>query len=542
MPARLGLPAVLLSLVFSPVARADEPFRTRIDHLIAAGHPGYEKDAAPRADDGEFLRRVTIDLTGTIPTAEEARAFLADPAADKREKLIDRLLAGSGYARRMAQAFDVILMERRRDNRVPRAAWEVYLREAFAANRPYDEFAREILSADGADAKTRPAAKFFLDRDLEPNLITRDLGRVFLGRNLGCAQCHDHPTISDYKQADYYGIQAFVNRTFLFPNANAPTAVIAEKADGDVTFTNVFDKAKKSSGTGPRLPGLKGLEEPTLEKGKEYTVAPGKDVKPVPAYSRRAKLAAAVTAPENPFFARTAVNRLWALMLGRGLIDPVDQDHAANPPSHPELLDLLAREFVTHGHDVKWLLREIALSQTYQRSSEVPAALADAPPAKYLVAPLKPLSAEQLAYAVAEATGQAGVDRAALGAKATDAALDAKLTPLVTTFRGVYGGSAGEADEGAVPTLSQTLFLKNGPAVRGLTQPRAGNLADRLAKLPPDQVPDELFLSILTRRPTADERAAVIATLARAEAATRPAACGELVWALVASAEFRFNH
>lgn len=542
MPARCGLPAVLLVFAFAPTARADEPLHTRIDRLIAAGQPGYEKDAAPPADDGEFLRRVYLDLAGTIPTVAEARAFLADTAADKREKLIDRLLAAPGYARRMAQAYDVILMERRRDNRVPRAAWETYLRETFAANRPYDAFAREILSADGADAKTRPAARFFLDRDLEPNLVTRDLGRVFLGRNLACAQCHDHPTVGDYKQADYYGIQAFVNRTFLFPNATAATAVIAEKADGDVTFTNVFDKTKKTSGTGPRLPGLKALDEPKPEKGKEYAVAPAKDVRPVPAYSRRAKLAAAVTAPENPAFARTAANRLWALMMGRGLIDPVDQDHAGNPPSHPELLDLLAREFVAHGHDVKWFLREVALSRTYQRSSEVPAALTDAPPAKYLVGPMKPIAAEPLAYAVGEATGQSGIDRAALGAKATDAALDAKLASLVTTFRGIYGGPAGEPDEGASPTLGQTLFLKHGAAVRGLTQPRAGNLADRLAKLPPDQAAEELFLSVLTRRPSADERAAVTAALTRTDTAARPAACGELVWALVASAEFRFNH
>jgi hypothetical protein len=522
MPARSGLPAVLLTLALAPTAAADEPLHARIDRLIAAGHPDHAKQAAPPADDAEFLRRLTLDLAGTIPTAAEARVFLADTDPDKRTKQIDRLLAGPGYARRMAFAFDVILMERRKDTRVPRPAWEAYLRDTFAANRPYDEFVRELLSADGVDAKTRPAAKFLLDRDLEPNLVTRDLSRVFLGRNLTCAQCHDHPTIADYKQADYYGIQAFINRAFLFPNAQAPTAVIAEKADGEVNFSNVFDKTKKTSATGPRMPGLKPLDEPKAEKGKEYTVAPAKDVRPVPAYSRRAKLAAAVTAPENPVFARAAVNRLWALMLGRGIVDPVDQDHAGNPPSHPELLDLLAREFTAHKYDVKWLVREVALSRTYQRSSEVPAGLSEAPPAKYLVGPLKPLSAEQLAYAVSEATGNTSAD--------------AKAAPLLATFRAVYGGSPGEPDEGVTQTLSQTLFLKNGPALRGLTQPKAGNLADRAAKLPPEQAADELFLSVLTRRPTADERASVVASLTRTPGGERPAFCGELVWALVTSA------
>src|SRR5207247_1645348 len=154
---------------------------------------------APPASDAEFLRRVYLDLAGTIPTADEARAFLADTDPSKREKLIDRLLASPAYARRMAQHFDVVLMERRPDSKVPRAAWEEYLRTAFAENRPYDALAREILSADGVDAKTRPAAKFYLDRGFEPNLVTRDISRVFLGRNLQCAQCHDHPLIDAFK-------------------------------------------------------------------------------------------------------------------------------------------------------------------------------------------------------------------------------------------------------------------------------------------------------------------------------------------------------
>ena len=141
-----------------------------------------------------------------------------------------------------------------------------------------------MLASDGADAKTRPAAKFFLDRDLEPNLVTRDLSRIFLGRNMQCAQCHDHPHIDDYKQAHYYGIQAFLNRSFLFPNPQAANAVIAEKAEGDVTFTSVFDKSKKQHTTAPRILNGKPIGEPKPEKGKEYKVAPAKNVRPVPTY------------------------------------------------------------------------------------------------------------------------------------------------------------------------------------------------------------------------------------------------------------------
>jgi hypothetical protein len=269
-------------------------------------------------------------------------------------------------------------------------------------------------------------------------------------------------------------------------------------------------------------------------------VAPAPNVAPVPAYSRRELLAKAITAAENKAFSRTAANRLWAMMLGRGIVNPVDLDHAANPPSHPELLDLLTAEFAAHKFDVKWLLREIALSQTYQRSSEVSPGLADAPPERYLVANLKPLSPEQLGYALLQATGQADAERTALGPKFTDAALDAKLAPRVAPFRTIFGARPGEPDSPSA-TLDQTLFLKHGGAVRGMIAPRPGNLADRLAKLiDPAAVADELFMSVLTRKPTDDEKKDIAELLKKSP--DRTAALTELVWALVASAEFRFNH
>ena len=153
-----------------------------------------------------------------IPTSAEARAFLDDPSAYKRQKLIDRLLAGPEYARRMQEVFDAMLMERRDDTYVPAPEWQGFLRRAFADNLPYDQLVTEILSADGTDPTTRGAAKFYLDRLADPNLLTRDVGRMFLGRDFQCAQCHDHPLIDDYKQAHYYGIFAFLNRTTLVRN------------------------------------------------------------------------------------------------------------------------------------------------------------------------------------------------------------------------------------------------------------------------------------------------------------------------------------
>lgn len=512
-----------------PVPPPRLTLHVRIDALIAAGHPEYDRHAAPLADDAEFLRRVYLDLAGTVPSAAGARVFFADPSPDKRRALVDRLLADPAHPRRLAEHFDVVFMERRRDAKVPRAAWEDYLQAAFAANTPYDRLVRDLLSADGADPKARAAAKFFLDRNMEPDVVVRDLGRVFLGRDLRCAQCHDHPLVDDYKQEHYHGLLAFVSRSFLFPNAEAPAAVLAEKADGEVNFVSVFDAKKTQKMTGPRLPGAEPVTEPAVVKGKEYTVAPANGVRPVPAYSRRGQLAGRLTAPDNPAFARTAVNRVWALMLGRGLIHPLDMDHPGNPPSHPELLDLLAAEFVAHGYDVKWLLREIARTKTYQRSSAAPSQGDELPADRYLVGILKPLSAEQFARAAVRATGPSTPEA------------EKDVAPKLAAFRRTFGGAPGEPDTGTAPTLDQALFLKHGAAVRGLAARRAGNLTDRLAGLSdPSAVADELFLSVLTRLPSADERGDVAAALAGAP--DRGAALAEVVWAVAVSAEFRFNH
>ena len=521
---------------------ATEPLlRDRIDRQISAGVPNYDAVAAPIANDAEFLRRITLDLTGRIPTASAARVFLADPSADKRAKLVDALLASPEYARRMQEVFDVLLMDRRRDSKVPRADWELFLRASFAANKPYDEFVRDLLSSDGADPKTRPAAKFLLDRDLEPTIVTRDISRLFLGRNLQCAQCHDHPLVEDYKQEHYYGIQAFFNRAYLYPKADDPKAVIAEKAEGEVNFISVFDPKKAQKTTAPAIPGWKPISDPQLDKGKEYKVAPKKDVKPVPTYSRLAQLALAITADENFAFRRTAANRFWAIMMGRGLVQPLDFDHSANPASHPALLELLAEDFEKRNYNVKAFLREIALSKTYQRSSEPTATGKDLAEDRFVTAILKPLSPEQLGYATLQATGLTDVYRNELSLKYSDEALYAKLAPNLSPFRNLYGNRAGEPEEGFISTLDQTLFVKHGGHIRNLIAPRTGSLVERAAKLSePSRVAEELFLSVYTRLPTDEERRDIEEALRTAT--NRSHVLGDIVWAMIASTEFRFNH
>ena len=243
--------------------------------------------------------------------------------------LIDALLAEPRvYAAGWPQYFDVVLMERRQRRQGAAGRVGGVPASSFAANKPYDAARpRDPVRRRGRPGDPRPAAKFFLDRDLDPQLVTRDIGRLFLGRNIQCAQCHDHPLVEDYKQADYYGIQAFFNRTFLFPNAQAPTAVIAEKADGEVNFTSVFDKSQEAEDDRPAGARRKPVAEPKVEKGKEYKVAPAKDVQagagvqPVRAQLAGGGRRRATTRP----FARTAANRLWAMLHGP----------RARPPGRP---------------------------------------------------------------------------------------------------------------------------------------------------------------------------------------------------------------
>ncbi len=534
---------VLVLLALAPShGLADTPLHERIDRAIAAAQPDFARRAAPLASDAEFLRRIYLDLTGTLPPSNEARAFLNDRTPNKRTALMDRLLASPEHARYLAAVFDVMLMERLPDKQVPRGEWLEYLRSSMAANKPWDVLAREILSSDGVDPKTRPAAKFVLDRDAEPNVLTRDISRLFLGTNLQCCQCHDHPRIDDYKQAHYYGLFAFLNRTSLLVDPTLKKAVLSEKADGEATYQSVFDPAKTTKSTGPRLPDGPPLKEPAVEKGKEYVVAPTPKTRAVPRFSRRALLGPTLARADNEAFKRNIANRLWALMMGRGLVHPLDLDHSANPPSHPELLKLLADDMAARKFDLRGFLRELALSLTYQRSSEQKESReSQRLEATYIVALLKPLTPEQLAASLMQATGLTDAERQALGKNVTEAALYARLSPHVAPFVNTFGSGAGKTQEFDA-RLEQALFLANGPTVRGWLTPRAGNLIDRLSRLTnADAVADELYLSAFTRLPDAEERKEIADFLSQRQK-DRTAALQDMAWALLASAEFRFNH
>jgi uncharacterized protein DUF1549/uncharacterized protein DUF1553 len=366
----VGVCALLASThAFAETVR---PLHERIDGLIESAALG---PLSPLTDDSEFLRRVSLDLTGVIPTPAEVRAFVADRAANKRPVAIDRMLASPKFARQMAIVFDVMFTERRpsKNKTISAADWQEYLRSSFATGKSYDQLVREILSADGTTGPLKPAANFYFSRSCEPNSLTRDIGRFFFGMDMQCAQCHDHPLVDDYYQADYYGLYAFVTRVQLYEDRKAKFSQISEKADGEANFKSVFTGFSMDKVT-PRLPQGQSYVDPPIEKGQEYLVKPEKNAAGVPRFSRRLELAKVVAAGENAAFNRNIANRLWAQMLGRGLVHPVDFHHSDNPPSHPELLELLATEIRHLHYDVAAFLREIALSRTYQRSCQPPSA------------------------------------------------------------------------------------------------------------------------------------------------------------------------
>ncbi len=497
-----------------------------------------------------------------IPNAQTARKFIEDKSPEKRTELIDRLLASDAYSRHMAKVFDVMLMERRPDKYVKTPQWRDWLAKSFADNRPLNVVAGEILGADGVDEKMRPAAKFFLDRAVAKDTLVKDIGRLFLGMNLQCAQCHNHPDIDDYLHQYYHGLSVFVagSKTFRQPDGQF---VLQENVMREVEFASVFepDNTKK---TGPRL--LEALMEvPEFPAGEEYVEKPSRTVRAVPKFSLRELLSKRLPSDETPEFARNMANRLWAMMMGRGLVHPLDMHHSGNPASHPELLEALAKSLSSESasqsaYDVKAFLRSIALSDAYQRSSLVPAGTNpdEIPVDSYAAANMKGLSPEQLFDSLLAATESSRVlgrqiDKA-LAEEASDSDAEAEASDeelakarreqrdkTAAEFATVFGSVPGQAEGEFSSSLPQALFLANSETVSAWVPPSLGNLAERLAKLTDNpHLSDELFLSTLSRFPTEEERQLVNEFLNDEEDRNR--AITALVWSQLASAEFRLNH
>jgi hypothetical protein len=521
--------------------RADEPpLRQIINAEVRAAWQKENLTPAGPADDAAFLRRIYLDLCGTIPTADEAAAFLKDPAADKRARLIDKLLDDPRYADHQTHIWDLILFGRNPPdselvNR--RDAFQKWLRDKFARNEPYDRWVRELFTAEGA---TYEGPTMFYAQYREQVIDTAEaVSRIFLGTQLQCARCHDHP-FDKWKQTDFYGLAGFfVRLTFINANnAGKRHYIIGEKSSGDVLFAGpAADQkpGKKGEPVAPRFLGGGLLEEPPLPKDFKEADLKGATAVPKPLFSRKQKFAEWATAANNPYFAKAVVNRIWAQYLGRGLHEPVDDLRANRPASLPQLFQALEEQLVAHQFDLKWLVRELVNSEPYQLAAT--GAASDARPQWYERARVRPLSAEELMACYRVATGFDTAIREAGGKPETTGMPEERL------FLNYYGQPTnGRGDFQA--SLSEHLFTNNSGALRqALIQPRKGNLADGIinSQSPWEERVDRLFLAMLTRLPNEREGKKFVDYLTANEK-TSGSAVEEAIWVLLNTAEFRFNH
>jgi hypothetical protein len=565
--------ALLLSLSFvetnlapRTTARADEvsrpaapplpesaprpPLHPRIDELIEARLNGAT--VAPRSDDAEFLRRVYLDLGGRIPSATEAREFLANSDPGKRERLIDALLTGPDYPRRMRELFHAMLLERRGDN----DEWAAFLGNAFEQNLPWHLIARGILNPNTNDEQLRGAAFFMTQRLVKEGAmapvdvpgLTRDVGRLLAGVDLECAQCHDHMTVSDYSQRDFQGLHIIFENVKTRTDLKFPAVsegLLADKKE----FKSVFEQVAMT--TGPVIPGGNEVAIPKFEKGQEYLVEPDrrKRTPGVPKFSPLEALSERLASPENEMFTRNIVNRLWFVMMGRGIVEPLDLHHAENLPTHPELLDLLASEFAASGFNIRWLLREMARSKTYQRTTRLPyASAAEQPAESYSVALEKRLSPEQLFWSLITATGDLERHRTRLTAENKPALTGDDVvnqTPELTTLKkamiDTFSNPPKEPEVDFAPSVKGALFLMHENQILDLLKPQPENLIERVAGKSDEHAVRELCLCVLSRGPSDDELASLTDYL-KQNADRRDEAIANLTWALLTSTEFVVNH
>lgn len=509
-----------------------------IDAFLAEGWRNQRVQPARATDDASWLRRIHLDLVGRIPTAIERQQFLRDRRKDRRQRVVDALLASPEHARHLAEVMDTVLMGRRgtewetkrRDNH-----WQAFLETAFRENRPWDAVVRDLIVARPEGGVDRGAQWFLYERRNNAQAMAEALAPVVFGVQIQCAQCHDHMVAREIKQAHYWGLVAALNRSKNVDTPNGP-GVSESAIGGFASFANLRKESQPALMTlfnGRTIPETwpKEGEKESDDAGKYQTPpAPAKEspqVVAVPRFSRRASLAEAVTR-DNPLLARAMVNRIWALLLGRGLVHPVELMDSKHPASHPELLDWLAADFARNGHDVRRLIRAIVRTRAYQLDSRPSHDPAPAPET-FARAIEKPLTAEQLYRSLRIATGNAGgtSETKPDGAEAT--LRQAFIRQFPDVFPAEYNAS-----------LQQAMFLSNSPLFDALLQPRDGNLVSRLEAIQdPGERVRQTFVEVLGRDPDRLERDESLRYL---EAHPGAAGTRHLAWALLTGTEFQTNH
>jgi Protein of unknown function (DUF1549)/Protein of unknown function (DUF1553) len=497
-----------------------------VDHYVDAGLVAAGTKSAPETDDATFIRRLMLDLLGRIPTAAETRGFVESTDPEKRSKLVKRLMDSPGFVRHQADMLDAMMMAG------SRGSLRDYLLAASRDNRSWDKVFREVMAADESDASRKGSSEFLKARAKDVDKLTTDVSMVFFGVNVSCAKCHDHPLVKDWKQDHYYGMKSFLDRTYVVGN------FLGEHGYGSVKFKTtegVEKKAKFLFLTGKEVEV--GGEEPSGELKKEEKrkldeAKKKKEAPPAPEISARSKLVDAALDPSGrSFFSKAIVNRLWHRFFGQGLVMPLDQMHSENPPSHPELLDWLARDLVEHGYDLRRMTRGLVLSHAYARESRAESENPD--PRLFGVASIRPLTPTQLAASMWVATA----DPASL----PDEADLAKVEPLADRGRDLARSIARPGEDYQIGA-AEALFMSNGNKLNDLLADGGDRLVGKLVKIADRRERVEVAVrNILSRSPDDEEITMLEQFLAHRE--DRPVeAARQLVWALLAGGEFRFNH
>ncbi len=478
--------------------------------------------ASEVCDDATFLRRVSLDIAGALPTDDEVRSFLADTSADKRDKLIDRLLDSTAYADHFANKWNFVLRNKKSDgdDGPGTMLFHQWLWNKTYDNTPYDQFVREIVTASG-DPQTNPAVVWYRDVDSTEEQV-EDTAQLFLGLRIQCARCHHHP-FEKWSQDDYYGMAAFYGRVGkkVIPNAA-----------GAMRDRRVFHNEGIATASNPRSgKALKptGLGTPT------YDIAADSDP--------RVKLADWMSAPKNPFFARSLVNRYWKHFFSRGIVEPEDDMRETNPPANPELLDALSEHFVQSGFDLKDLIRTICRSRTYQLSA-IPNEFNASDKQNFSRYYPRRLSAEVLydAFHLVTDTSE-NFGGMPAGTKAMQLADASNSTYFLQVFGQPKGDTACECERSMDANLAQSLHLLNGREIQDKIA-REGARTARLATdatRPDEERVRELYRWVFSREPNEEELQVAIAYLKKhAENVRR--GYEDVVWALINTKEFQFNH
>ena len=491
--------------------------RNYIDQLVFAKLRKFQILPSELSSDQEFLRRVCLDLTGTLPPPRRVREFFADKDPSKRDRLIETLLNSPEYVDYWSFRFnDLLRVDHKGD-------YEDWVTDSIAANKPYDQWARERIAAQGRSA---PGGSFgFLAEVITPERVMPELIRVFMGRRIECAQCHNHP-FETWSQNQFWGLTAFFAG---FTNVRSSGLIIDVLGGGHV------DQTKEIKVINPRT---KAKVVPTFLDGKKLPEDEWMDP--------RMRLAEWVTS--HHYFAEATANRMWSNFFGRGIVDPVDDFRSTSPPTHPELLKALAKDFRDSGYDLKHLMRTIVQSRTYQLSG-TPNQNNKDDKVDYSHAQPRPLEAAVLLDAITSATGvpekfelnaiQGGGD-APLGARAMQ--MMPGLCP--SRFMDAFGRSMRNALPAGPPqaNLRAALHMQAGPTYNSKFSQEGGRL-DKLLKngAPDEQVIEEFYLAALGRYPTPREKTRLLGFLAKQPSLRQERLAG-LVWAIISSREFAYNH